>query len=321
MAVFNGSAAEVLFIHEQMYDIVLNEKTIIRCIVVMLMSVLFVYINGIMLYCLRSKRVFIETPRYILFVHMLLNDSVLLVVSSITYCFAMAVLKVVTAGCAFVIFLSCTTFLNTPLILAVMSLERYVAIQFPLRHGKIATKKRTYLAILLIWCICSINVMFDLIFRAIMDPNILTSQVFCSREKLFIKPWQLDVFYGFNIFLFLSVTLIIIFTYISIMIAARSVSSKKESATKAYRTVLLHFIQLCLCLCAFLYNILERAVAMLGNSTLFLDLRYVMFLFVLILPRCLSPLIYGLRDEAVRPLFTYYLCYGKGKIKPVVSAH
>ncbi|XP_066502853.1 odorant receptor 131-2-like [Hoplias malabaricus] len=320
MAVSNDSVDD-FFIHQQVFNLVLNERPLTKCIIAMFMSVLFAYVNGVMLCALRSKRVFKENPRYILFAHMLLNDTIQLIFSAMLYCFALAFLKIVTSFCAFIIFVSGTTFLNTPLILAVMSLERYVAICFPLRHAELATQKITYFAIVLIWCICSINFMFDMFFGAIMDPNFFTSHIFCTRERLFIKPWQLDVYHGFNMCYFVSVTLIIIFTYISIMIAARSVSYNKESATKAYRTVLLHFIQLCLCLCAFLYSIIERAVAMLGNSTLFLDLRYVIFLFVLILPRCLSPLIYGLRDEAVRPLFLHYFRYGTGKVKPTVNVH
>ncbi|KAI4891396.1 hypothetical protein NFI96_006445 [Prochilodus magdalenae] len=269
----------------------------------------------------RSKPVFRETPRYILFAHMLLNDSVHLAFSSMMYCLALVSFKIVTVGCAFMVFVSGTTFFNTPLNLAVMSLERYVAICFPLRHAEIATQKRTYLAVILIWCLSSINFLCDLFFRAVMDPNFFTSQVFCTKERLFIKPWQLDVSKGFDTFYFVSVSLIIIFTYIRIMITARSVTSNKESAKRAYRTVLLHVIQLCLCLTTFLYSIIESAAAMLGNSTLFLDLRYMNYLFILVLPRCLSPLIYGLRDDSLKPLFMYYFHCGKGKIRPAVSLH
>ncbi|XP_017553975.1 odorant receptor 131-2-like [Pygocentrus nattereri] len=319
MAVSNESTVEVVFIHQQMFTLVLNEKTITKYVVVMLLPSFFIYVNGVMLFALRSKRVFKESPRYILFAHMLFTDSVHLFFSSMLYCFALVLLKVVTAGCAIIVFVSGTTFFIAPLNLAVMSLERYVAIHFPLRHTEIATRKRTYIAIILIWCISSINVMFDVLLGVVMDRNFLTSLVFCTRERLFIKPWQLDVYYGFNTFYLVSVTLIIIFTYISIMITARSVSSNKDSAKKAYRTVLLHFIQLCLCLTAFLYSTIERAAAMLGSTTLFLDLRYLSYLFILVLPRCLSPLIYGLRDEALRPLFIYYFHYGKGKIRPVVN--
>ena len=92
-------------------------------------------------------------------------------------------------------------------------------------------------------------------------------------------------------------------------------SSNKDSAKKAHRTVLLHLIQLGLCLTSFVYGSIERALSMMAGSdiALFKQLKYVNFLIVLIVPRCLSPLIYGLRDDAVRPLFKYYFCYRSTK--------
>ncbi|XP_066501373.1 odorant receptor 131-2-like [Hoplias malabaricus] len=321
MAIFNGSTVEVWIIQQQLDDL-RNEGPILKLAVAMFMTLFFLYVNSVMFYVLRSKRTFKETSRYILFGHMLLNDSVQLLVSSLLYYFTLAFLKVVTAACAFIIYVSSATFRNTPLNLAVMSLERYVAICFPLRHTEIASQKRTYLAIVLMWCISSINPMIDLFFAAIMDPNFLNMNLFCSRDKLFIKSWQLEMFNAFNIFYFVSVTLIIIFTYISIMITARSVSSSKDSARKAYRTVLLHLFQLGLSLTSFLFVNIDRALYILTGSysSLYNNLRYLNFLFVLILPRCLSPLIYGLRDDAVRPLFKLYFFCGSSKIKPLVNA-
>ncbi|XP_066501376.1 odorant receptor 131-2-like [Hoplias malabaricus] len=321
MALLNGSTLGILTIQQQLSDSVLNELQKLKLVVPILMSLFFVYVNSVMFCVLRSKRIFKETPRYILFGHMLFNDSVQLIVSSMLYTFALAFLKVVTAACAFIIFVSSATFRNTPLNLAVMSLERYVAICFPLRHTEIATQKRTYLAIVLMWCISSINPMIDLFFAAIMDPNFLTMNGFCSRDKLFIKSWQLDMFNALNVLYFVSVTVIIIFTYISIMITARSVSSSKDSARKAYRTVLLHLFQLGLSLTSFLYVNIERALYIFSgsDSSLYTNLRYLNFVFVLILPRSLSPLIYGLRDDAVRPLYKFYFFCGSSKIMPVVN--
>ncbi|XP_026794175.3 odorant receptor 131-2-like [Pangasianodon hypophthalmus] len=321
MAVTNDSTAEVLLIYQQLYQVALTEGPISKVSVALIMSLFFTYLNSSMVYTLWSKPVFKETSRYILFTHMLLNDSIHLLVTSLLYIFGLAFLKLVKAACAFIVFVSVTTFRNTPLNLAVMSLERYVAICFPLRHAEIATQKRTYIAIGVIWFIASINLIIDLLYVVVVDSKFFTSQIMCTRERLFIKQWQVDVFQGFNIFYFVSVTMIILFTYISILITARSISSNKDSATKAHKTVLLHLIQLGLCLSTFLYSIIEQAAAMAGSSSLFLDLRYLNYLFVLILPRCLSPLIYGLRDDAVRSLLIYYFRTALGKRKSTVNVH
>uniref|UniRef100_A0A3B4E437 G-protein coupled receptors family 1 profile domain-containing protein n=1 Tax=Pygocentrus nattereri TaxID=42514 RepID=A0A3B4E437_PYGNA len=293
----------------------LDGSSIPKLVVAILTPLSSVYVNCIMLYSLQSKSVFKESPRYILFAHMLFNDSVNLILTCLLSVLALAFFKLAKAVCSFILLMSITTFLNAPLNLAVMSLERYMAIRFPLRHAEIATQKRTYIAICFVWLFGSANILTDIIFAAVMDPNFFYMQMYCSREQIFIKQWQLDLYNGCNIFYFVSVTVIIIFTYISIMITARSMSSNKDSAKKAHRTVLLHLIQLGLCLTSFIYGSIERALYLMtgSNIALFTHLRYLNFLIVLIVPRCLSPLIYGLRDDAVRPLFKYYFCCGSAK--------
>uniref|UniRef100_A0A8C1S6Z2 G-protein coupled receptors family 1 profile domain-containing protein n=1 Tax=Cyprinus carpio TaxID=7962 RepID=A0A8C1S6Z2_CYPCA len=274
--------------------------------VAVITSLFFCFVNCVMLFALKSKRVFQETPRYILFGHMLMNDSVLLLVTTIMYTVALCFLPIPKSICTLLVFISYCTFFNAPLTLALMSLERYVAICFPLRHCNIATPKRTGIAIGFIWMLSSINIIADIILALSVNPNYLA-----------------DIAFSFDVLYFVSVAVIIIFTYISIMITARSVSSDKDSAKKALKTVLLHLIQLGLCLTSFLYTSIERTLYMMtgSNSSLFINLRYLNFLIILILPRCLSPLIYGMRDEAVWPLFKYFFCYRSGKVKPSINVH
>uniref|UniRef100_W5LU36 Odorant receptor, family 92, subfamily A, member 1 n=1 Tax=Astyanax mexicanus TaxID=7994 RepID=W5LU36_ASTMX len=318
MEATNGTNNMQLFSYEQVYKVDFDASTGTKIAVVVLMVVFFVYINCIMLFALKSKSTFHESPRYILFGHMLFNDSVLLLVTAVMYGMSLALLHVAKALCLLLVLISSCTFQNAPLTLALMSLERYVAICFPLRHAAIATQKSTAIAIGIIWFLSSLNFVTDIIYEFIIDPNHLVKITFCTREKLFVTKWQADKAQGFDILYFVSVLLIIIFTYISIIVAARSVSSNKDSAHKAHRTVLLHLFQLGLCLTSFLYSTIERMLYMMtgSSSSLFIHLRYLNFLIVLILPRCLSPLIYGLRDDAVRPLFRYYFCYATRKVKP-----
>ncbi|KAM9451146.1 odorant receptor 131-2-like [Clarias gariepinus] len=285
------------------------------------MPLFFIYLNAIMVYILWSKPVFKDTPRYILFNHMLINDSIQLLVTSLLYILGLAYLKVVMYACAFLVFVSSTTFNNAPLNLALMSLERYVAVSFPLRHAEIATQRRTYIAIGTIWFLGLMHFTIDLLYVVVTEPKVLTSQIFCTRERTFIRQWQLDAFQGFNIFYFVSVSMIMLFTYVKILITTRSISSKKDSASKAHRTIGLHLIQLGLCLISFFFSFTERAAAITGSSSLFVDLRYLNYVFVVVLPRCLSPLIYGLRDESLRPLFMYYFFCATGKCKSRVNVH
>ncbi|XP_030638944.1 odorant receptor 131-2-like [Chanos chanos] len=316
MTANNKTTSEVLFIHQQIFH-VLDAPMLTKFAIALLVALFFVYVNGVLLFVLWSKPVFKETPRYILFAHMLLNDSIQLLISLILYICSLAFLQLAKVVCFLLVFVATSTFSNAPLNLVVMSLERYAAICFPLRHSEIATRRRTCVAIGVIRIIGSINFMIDTLFAVVTEPKSFHLLMFCTRERTFIAPWQADMYLAFNVFYFVSVTVIIVFTYISIIVAARSVSTNKESTKKAHRTVLLHLIQLGLCLTSFLYGTIERILAMTSNSKLFSDLRYLNFLIVLLLPRCLSPLIYGLRDDAVRNLFRHYFCCRSAEIKPV----
>uniref|UniRef100_A0A672SSZ2 Odorant receptor, family H, subfamily 132, member 1 n=1 Tax=Sinocyclocheilus grahami TaxID=75366 RepID=A0A672SSZ2_SINGR len=291
----------------------MDAATSTKTAVAVLTSLFFCFVNCVMLFALKSKRIFQETPRYILFGHMLMNDSVLLLVTTIMYTLALSFLQIPKSVCTLLVFIS----------YSLMSLERYVAICFPLRYCNIATPKRTGIAIRIICFLSSINIIADIILALSVNPNYLADIAFCTLEKLFIAKWQIDKSQGFDVLYFVSVAVIIIFIYISIMITARSVSADKDSAKKALKTVLLLLIQLGLCLTSFLYATIERTLyTVIGSgSSLFINLRYLNYLTVLILPRCLSPLIYGMRDEAVWPLFKYFFCYCSGKVRPSVIIH
>ncbi len=318
----NGTIGDASFTYQQIFnqemDIGLSTKTAVA----VLTSLFFCFVNCVMLFALKSKPIFQETPRYILFGHMLMNDSVLLLVTTIMYAVALCFLPIPKSICTLLVFISYCTFRNAPLTLALMSLERYVAICFPLRHCNIATPKRTGIAIGIIWLLSSINIITDIILVLTVNPEYLAGIIFCTLEKLYLFKWQLDKHQAFDVFYFVFVAVIIIFTYISIMITARSISSDKDPAKKALKTVLLHLIQLGLCLTSFLYATINKAIYTVSDSSsLFINLRYLNFLIILILPRCLSPLIYGMRDEAVWPLFKYFFCYRSGKVKPSINVH
>ncbi|KAL2094749.1 hypothetical protein ACEWY4_009468 [Coilia grayii] len=321
MAMNNESIEGTLLVHQQFFKVEMTEGPLSKLIVAILMAVVFIFINSIMFHTLLSKPVFRELPRYILFAHMLCNDSVQLMVSMLLYLLSMNLQMIPKALCALFLFFATTTFNNAPLNLAVMSLERYAAICFPLRHSEIVNHKSAGVSIGLIWIFSSINLGIDVIYSLMVSPVSFKDTMYCSRERFIISPWQIDKFQGFNYLFFVTVTAILIFSYINVVVAARSASSQKDSAKKAHDTILLHLGQLVLCVNTFIFGTIERALAMTSSSRLFMDLRYMNFLFVLLLPRCLSPLIYGLRDDAVRPLFLYYVRCGYKKVKPSATIH
>ncbi|MFT7818396.1 mu-type opioid receptor-like [Arapaima gigas] len=315
MAGLNGSSLDldIEFLQYQSMSVTMEWSVYIKALLVMMISLLFISFNSIMFLAICSKVTLCETSRYILFGQMLLNDSILMVFSSLLYCFSLSNVSFIRVFCSAIMLLSSTTFRNSPLNLAVMSLERYVAICFPLRHADIATPGRTGVAIAVVWFLGSINFVIDIFVSATSDKQFLTGYVYCTRERLLVAKWQYDMYQGFNGFFFTAVGLTIIYTYGGIVAAARSIKAQKAS-----RTVLLHLVQLGLCLTSFLYSSIERALATFSSS-LINSLRYLNFLLLLVLPRCLSPLIYGLRDDSIRPIFLHRLRCGPRRTKPAAE--
>ncbi|KAF3833392.1 hypothetical protein F7725_024596 [Dissostichus mawsoni] len=76
------------------------------------------------------------------------------------------------------------------------------------------------------------------------------------------------------------------------MIAARSACTDKDSFRKARKTLLLHLVQLGLSLSSTLHNPLIEAITKVTDR----------------LAMCLSALIYGIRDQTIRPILLYHLC-------------
>ncbi|KAM8741035.1 odorant receptor 131-2-like [Acanthopagrus schlegelii] len=111
----------------------------------------FLYINGTMLFTLRSKSVFRDTSRYILLYNLLLADTVLLVHGQVMYILAASKVTLTYPVCGVFTMLANLTTEISPLTLVVMSLERYVAVCYPLRHASIITIRNTGAAIILVW--------------------------------------------------------------------------------------------------------------------------------------------------------------------------
>ena len=281
--------------------------------------VFFIYINCVMLFTLKIKAAFQGVSRYILFGHMLFADSLQLLCSMVSYFIAVAKVYMSNGLCVILVLLASSTTRISPLNLAVMALERYSAICFPLRHAEIATIKWTGVAIGVVWVLGSLNAVIRFFLFITIGPPFFVVQTYCRKGDLFNLKLYSDMNKVFTGVYFVLVGLIITYTYVAIMVEAKSASSDKSKATKARNTVLLHLIQLGLCLSSFAVGILNALTLRLEART-GSNVRYVIFMIFVILPRCLSPLIYGLRDERFRPVFVYYFTFGlKNKIKPEVN--
>nr|XP_043879967.1 odorant receptor 131-2-like isoform X2 [Solea senegalensis] len=209
-------------------------EAVMKNFIVFIFSTSINCINGAFVYIYFQSEVFRREPRYVLFVHLVINDMILLTLSVmmqiLTYTTTISV-----APCCLILVMLITTSNNSPLNLAGMAVERYVAICRPLHHVQVL------------------------------------------------------------LFSFVSLTLIV--TYLKVFLVSRAASrAAKASARNACNTILLHGIQLFICMFSYLYPLIVLALltAWPRNRTTILT---VAFLFFIVLPRLLSPLIYGIRDK------------------------
>ncbi|XP_035290559.1 odorant receptor 131-2-like [Anguilla anguilla] len=298
-----------------------NRGVPVKAVLSMTPTFFFLYVNIVMLFTLRCKVIFRETSRYILFANMLFVDTLSLLICVFLYILAVGRLYFSGIACLVVVVSAGALMRISPLNLAMMSLERYAAICFPLRHVEIITCWRTGGAIIVMWVVGSLNSFADLLTFVMAGSNFGSTWGFCSRNLVFPLKVYNQINTAFSVIYFLMVGVIIIYTYISITMVAKSATSDKISATKANKTVLLHLFQLGIYLASLLHEPLLIVAFMYMDRISFLNVQYVLFVTLLIFPRCLSPLIYGLRDQIFSPIFLYNFTFSfRGTVKPVMSA-
>ncbi|XP_071362588.1 odorant receptor 131-2-like [Trachinotus anak] len=272
---------------------------------------LFLFINGTMLFTLRSKLVFCETSRYILLYNLLFADTVQMTLSQLLYIIAACRIRLTYPVCGVLTMLADLTNEVSPLTLVVMSLERFVAVCYPLRHATIITIRHTGIAIIVVWAFCSLNVLTRVLFLLefpFEELESLQMKDFCSDIAMLIGSMSDYYDKAYTCFLFISATVAITASYIGVIVAARSASTDKASASKARNTLLLHLVQLGLSLSSTIYNPILIALSRIVTRIVFVRVQNVFYLCIFIFPRCLSSLIYGIRDQAIRPILLYRLC-------------
>ncbi|XP_067465285.1 odorant receptor 131-2-like [Thunnus thynnus] len=272
---------------------------------------IFFFINVTMLFILRSKLVFRETSRYILLYNLLFADTVQMTLSQILYILSICRIMLTFPVCGVLIMIANLTNEISPLTLVVMSLERYVAVCYPLRHATIITIRNTGVAITMVWAFCSLNVLTRVLLLLnfpFQDLESLQMKNFCSTLVMFLVPISDHYDKAYTCFLFISAGVAVISSYIGVIVAARSASTDKASVRKARNTLLLHLVQLGLSLSSTIHNPLLIAISKTVTRIMLVRVQNIFYVFIIILPRCLSALIYGLRDQTIRPVIVYYLC-------------
>ncbi|XP_070302175.1 uncharacterized protein [Salvelinus sp. IW2-2015] len=262
------------------------------------------YINGTFVHTFFKHEIFNVNPRYILFIHLVINDMIQLTIAVFLHVISYILFTINVSLCSFLLMIAIFTTLNTPVNLATMALERYIAICIPLRHSQICTVHRTYILIGIIWIMAAIPILPDLfILLATERLQFFHSKIFCSRDSLFRNPYLIEKKNISHAVYLTVVWFTLFYTYFRIMFTAKAANA---DAKKARNTILLHAVQLLMCMFTYIGPLIDSLLLYIF-STHALEIQFTSYVIVHILPRFISPIVYGLRDQTFRKYLKRYL--------------
>ncbi|XP_031156156.1 odorant receptor 131-2-like [Sander lucioperca] len=277
---------------------------IIKNVITVVLCISINYVNSTLVYTFSKHQVFNVNPRYILYIHLVINDIILLSLFTLLQVLSYIVYTLNVSLCIVLVMIATIASLNNPLTLGFMAVECYIAVCFPLRHTQICTVRKTYVVIGLIWAISILSILPDL-FVALATESLefFRSRVLCLRENVFRDPnltVKRDVS---NSVCMVIVCLTLFYTYFRILFAAKAAAS---DAKKVRNTVLLHGFQLLLCMLTYVFHLIIQGLTYLLPNKM-LAIRFTASIFIQVLPRLISPVVYGLRDKTFRNYLKGYL--------------
>lgn len=285
-----------------------------QIIIVQILVIIFLWVNMLLIVTFFKKECFYTSARYILFAVMLLSDSMVLIVSDVLLILSYFQLTVHVWLCTIITVVTLIYVHVTPVTLTAMTLERYAAICMPLRHAELCSTRRVMFCILIIHGISSGPCVVVLsMFFASASLSFYKQSMICSAERFLFQTWQKHLWSAVSQIYFLVMCIILVFCYERTMKVAKAASlENKLSTQKGLRTVLLHAFQLLLCLIQLWCPFIEAAVFRIDLNSLS-QVRYFNYIMFSLAPRCLSPLIYGLRDETFFLALKNYTCFSLSK--------
>ncbi|KAK1169473.1 odorant receptor 131-2-like [Acipenser oxyrinchus oxyrinchus] len=305
------------FLHENATqpDFTLTAVTVFKICVVIPFFCIFMYSVILMLYTFYSQRQFWQSGRYVLFAHMLVSDTIHLLSSIVLLLLFKANVQIPFVYCQLLIFISNVSYMVTPINLATMSLERYIAICNPLRHAEICRVERCWIVILMFWIVSCVPFIAHISLEGPLADKDIYSGTLCRKQTANSPPSQKLANVITSGLCFALVATTVLYTYVRILLETRKVRADKASARKALKTVLLHGIQLGLCMLSFTYPVTEDIIQ--RQDIWFKDhIGFLNYFSFMLMPRFLSPLIYGVRDETFKKHMKRNLpCYSS-KITP-----
>ncbi|XP_023254387.1 olfactory receptor 52E8-like [Seriola lalandi dorsalis] len=195
-------------------------------VAVVVLGITISYINATMVHTFNKHHIFKMNPRFILFIHLVFNDMIQLTTSISLFIFSYTFHTIYVSICCLLILPAIFTTQNTPLNLAFMAAECYIAVCVPLRYNYICTAKRTYIVIGIIWAMSSLSVLPDVFILLATEPlEFLNSRVYCSRDTVFRSTYSLKKRDTSHIVFLVVVWLTLFYTYFRILFVAKAANA------------------------------------------------------------------------------------------------
>ncbi|XP_033822291.1 odorant receptor 131-2-like [Periophthalmus magnuspinnatus] len=285
---------------------------VLKNVITVGLCISIICINSVLVHIFVQHETFSLNPRYILYIHLVINDIIVLTMLTLLYMLSYTIFTLNVSLCMVLIILAICTNINNPMTLAIMAIECYVAVCFPLHHSRVCTVKKTYIIIAFIWLSSLLTNLPDVfVSLAVESSEFFHLRVFCLRNTVFrhpALPQKRDISYAV---LLVIVCLTLLYIYCKILLAAQSASTDVK---KARKTILLHSFQLMLSLLTYLNNVVEAGLKHLFPNSIVI-IRFFITILITIIPRLVSPLVYGLRDKMFRKYLKYYfLCMKNNQI-------
>ncbi|XP_029947501.1 odorant receptor 131-2-like [Salarias fasciatus] len=278
-----------------------------RNMIVLLLGITINYINATMVYTFSKHYIFKTNPRYILFIHLVLNDMILLTVTVSLFLLTYIFNTIYVLVCGLLVLPAVLTTQNTPLNLLFMAVECYISVCIPLRYNQLCTVKRTYAVIGTMWAVNCLSVLPEVIFLlATESQQFLLGLVACHVDTLFRSSYIRNKRDASHIVSLVIVWLALCYTFFKILFVAKTADA---NANKARNTILLHGFQVLLCMIFYVQPMFTQFLLFLfpGQARL---VYFVVFVISQILPRFTNPIVYGLRDATFRKYFKRYFSCG-----------
>lgn len=287
------------------------QEAFAKNVVIVSLAIIIIFINGMLVVTFLCNPVFHSETRYILYINLVINDIFMICISVTLYVLTYAWPFINVSVCCTLLATASTTYMSTPLNLAGMAVERYIAICKPLHHTRICTVKRTYMLIYLLWGIGAIPAIIDIIIiTAIRPSTFFYSVTSCQPIIVYNTAYHTQKTIVTQAIYMSVVWITLIYTYFKVLFIAKIASSNhhQNSAKKARNTILLHGCQLLLCMMSYVTPVLDMLLIPFF-PTHRTKITFFNYLLTNILPRLLSPLIYGIRDQKfVRHVKSYLSC-------------